>query len=276
MTEKSKEMAEKAKADLALSEEMNDLLEEDAGSGTENVSAEDMMIPFLNILQSLSPQLRKQDPAYIKNAEEGMFFNTATERLYDGEKGIVAIPVYYMRRYTEWNLREKGGGLVRDHGSDGSVVERCKKDDNGRDITADGTQIVVAGTHYVMIVDPDSGEVERAVMALSSTQLKVSRKWNTMMQQVMIKSPKSGKTINPASFYMSYLLTTVPDSNDKGSWMSLKVQPHRPTLELDNGEELYMAAREFKNAIAEGAVKAAPPPEDTEQAAAADDPGHAF
>lgn len=277
MAEKSKEVAAKAKnTDVSVPEDMEEMLEQDAGSGTERVTTDDMMIPFVTVLQSLSPQLRKQQAEYIPEAEEGMFFNTATQELYDGEKGIIAIPVYYLRRHTEWVLREKGGGLVHDHGEDSSVLKRCTRDDKGRDITPDGTHIVVAGTHYVMIVDEETGAVDRAVLPMSSTQLKVSRRWNTMMQQVNIKSPKTGKLINPASFYMSYKITTVPESNDKGSWMSMRVQRYKPVLELPEGRDLYMMARQFKEAISAGEVKTAPPEEQPSAAGADEDPGEAF
>ncbi|HKU52551.1 MAG TPA: hypothetical protein VJQ25_08795, partial [Nitrospira sp.] len=48
----------------------------------------DVAIPFLRILQSNSPQVKKQNAKYVIDAEAGMFFNTATNDIYSGDTGI--------------------------------------------------------------------------------------------------------------------------------------------------------------------------------------------
>lgn len=252
------EIVKKGKTDLAEVQNL-DLLLEDSGHGAEDMTADDLTIPYLSILQSLSPQVKKNDPAYIKGAEEGMFFNSATSKVMDGEKGITIIPVYYVKRYVEWNLREKGGGFVADHGHDASVLENCTPDDRKRSITPAGTQIVPTATYYVIIVDEETGEMDRAIIAMSSTMLKVSRKWNTLTNTVRAKNPTTGEKFMPALWYMSYKATTVPDSNDKGSWMAWKIEYNKPTPELEDGTNLYLAAREFYSSIRGGEVKAAVP-----------------
>ena len=62
-------VAEKQATEVAPST-LSSLLEEEAGAGLENFTTEDMQIPFIRILQALSPQLNKQDSMYIKGAEE--------------------------------------------------------------------------------------------------------------------------------------------------------------------------------------------------------------
>ena len=61
----SNTVAEKKATDVAVSN-LSSLLEEEAGAGLENFTTEDMQIPFIRILQALSPQLNKQDSMYIK------------------------------------------------------------------------------------------------------------------------------------------------------------------------------------------------------------------
>ena len=56
VTEKQ-EIAEKKSTAIAASS----MFEEDAGSGLENVTAEDLTIPRLKILQALSPEVNKND-----------------------------------------------------------------------------------------------------------------------------------------------------------------------------------------------------------------------
>lgn len=230
---------------------------EDAGSGSEAIQSKDTLIPFLNILQKLSPQLDKRKPSdYIEGAEEGYFFNTASKQTWDGEKGVYFVPIIFMRRYTEWTPRAKGGGLVADHGSDESVLKRCTRDAaSNKDMTPEGNEMVTSLTYYGYHVDIETGQFWPSVLSMSGTQQKKARQWNTMITTIQLKKP-DGQMFNPAMFYMCYKLTTVPESNDKGAWMGFKIVPHLPTTELLNGEAIYMQAREFKKRILEGTVKA--------------------
>ena len=74
------------------------VLEEFAGEGLEEVTAEDLAIPFLRVLAQLSPQVNKRDGAYVEGAEAGMIYNTVANEAYDGEKGILVIPCHYNRK----------------------------------------------------------------------------------------------------------------------------------------------------------------------------------
>ena len=232
-------------------------LEEDSGSGSESIGNKDTIIPFLNILQKLSPQLDKRKPSdYIDGAEEGFFFNTATKEFWDGEKGVYYVPFLFMRRYTEWTPRAKGGGLIADHGPDENVLKRATRDPaSNKDLTPEGNEIVTSLTYYGLQVDIDSGRFWPAVLSMSGTQQKKARQWNTIITTIQL--PKSdGSMFNPAMFYMCYKLTTVPESNDKGAWMGFKIVSHLPTIELANGETIYKACREFKKRVIEGSAKA--------------------
>ena len=110
------------------------------GTGLEEASADDYAIPFLRVLQSMSPQLKKSDGKYIQGAEEGMFFNTVTESIYDGTEGVSIIPCAYKKKYIEWIPREKGGGFVSDE-HDASILKQCKKNDKGRFIYTNDNEI---------------------------------------------------------------------------------------------------------------------------------------
>ena len=57
----------------------NSVLEEFAGEGLEEVTAEDLAIPFLRVLAQLSPQVNKRDGAYVDGAEAGMIYNTVAK-----------------------------------------------------------------------------------------------------------------------------------------------------------------------------------------------------
>ena len=59
------EISETKTTDVALTSTM---FAEDAGSGLENVTSEDMAIPRLKILQALSPEVNKNDGKYVEGA----------------------------------------------------------------------------------------------------------------------------------------------------------------------------------------------------------------
>jgi hypothetical protein len=55
-----------AKSTNLVPDGLMDIFEENAGAGLQNIGAEQMQIPFVRILQALSPQLNKEKPDYIK------------------------------------------------------------------------------------------------------------------------------------------------------------------------------------------------------------------
>ena len=75
------------------------VFEADAGQGIANIKQEDLALPFLKVLGQLSPEVNTRDAKYVKGAQPGMIINTVTAELYDGEKGIDVLPVYYKRQY---------------------------------------------------------------------------------------------------------------------------------------------------------------------------------
>jgi len=237
-------------------------LEADAGAGAESMDKDDFAIPRLTILQALSPQLKKKEGAYIEGAEEGQIFDAISGTTRDGDEGINIIPVTYRKTFIEWKLRENGGGFVSDHGKNGlGILSKCKKDDRGRDILPSGNQLVATAEYFVMVLE--NGGFSPCVISMTSSQLKISRRWNTMMNQLRVAKSDGKGTFNPAMFYMTYLLQTVPESGQKGDYFNWKITTHRPVLELPNGDEIYMACRDLRESITTGDVKAAAPSSDS-------------
>src|ERR1044071_3181097 len=74
-----------------------------AGHVTENVTNKDLLISRMTIIQALSPQKKKSDAAYIKEAEEGDFCDVDTNELFKGE--FIFLPVFYAMIYLEWAPR---------------------------------------------------------------------------------------------------------------------------------------------------------------------------
>lgn len=220
----------------------------DAGVGLENTSAEDYAIPFISILQALSPQLNKQEGKYIKGAEQGQIYNNVTNEVVDGEeKGVLVVPVGFKFTIVEWKPRESGGGIVDVYDRD-NAPDDAEKDAKGRDVRPNGNTLVSTATHYVLLVEED-GSFEQAVISMSSTQLKKSRRWNSLMAQIKLRGPNGMFT--PPTYSHRYRLKTVPESNNNGSWYGWSVTNEGMLQDRD----LYLAAKDFHAAVASGAVK---------------------
>lgn len=246
-----------------VSTQMQNLLMEDAGAGSENIGREDVAIPRIVILQSGSPQVNKRDAAYVEGASAGDFFNTLDNSVFDGAEGVLFVPCAYRRAFIEWKPRTDGGGFVRDHGSNPAILDQCHKDDaSGKDILPNGNEVVTTAEYIGFLINEESGIPQQVVISMTSTQLKKARRWNTMIQQLLIPKPQGIGVFNPAMFYKAYKLTTVPEGNDKGNWFGWEITPDVETLSLNNGEQIYLSARAFKKAINEGKVQVA---QDTQQ-----------
>jgi hypothetical protein len=243
------------------------MLEEDEGAGGENVTSKDMAIPRISILQSGSPQVKKSDPKFIKGAVEGDFFdNIANEVAFKGEDGFLMVPVSYRRTNIEWIPKKKGGGFIADHGSDDLILQKCQKDpdpDSNAMLLPNGNEIVTTAEFYCYVMGMDGVSPRQAVVSLAKTQLKKSRKLITQLETYRIPRPSNPKeTFNPAYFYSVFHVTSVPESKKDFNWMGWDFLRHSDTLALPEGNELYMAARAFREAVGAGKVKVAAPIED--------------
>jgi hypothetical protein len=220
-------------------------------SGFENMGADDIALPFILVLQALSPQLR--GTTKIKGADEGDFFNTATGEIYKDK--IIIVPCAYQKLWVEWSKREDGGGFVRQHSS-ADILDHTTKDEKNRNVLANGNHIVDTAYHYCLLIKPD-GRTERIVLAFTSTQLKKSRRWNSQMISLQLKV--GDQVITPPMFSHTYSIETIEESNDQGSWAGLMIG--NPVLIED--VNLYTAARKFHLDVMKGSVKTSLPPEAT-------------
>lgn len=232
----------------------NDFLMQDAGAGADNVGAKDLAIPFLVILQSMSPQVDKKKPEYIKGAEAGWIINTVTQELFKDEAVLKLIPCYYEQKLIEWQPRETGGGLVNIYDIGDPIAQKATRDPaTNRDLLPNGNILVTTSQHYVLHVRED-GSYTPAVVSMSSTQLKHSKRWNSLMANIKLKGA-NGQTFTPATFSHVYNMKVQGETNNKGSWYGWQVETDGPVKDLG----LYTAAKSFYQAVSSGKVKAAPP-----------------
>jgi len=227
-------------------------------SGFEGSSREDFAIPMLRIIQRMSPQLTKSDPQYIKGAVAGMILNTATSELYAADEGILVIPGLYKRTFLEFVLRENGGGFRGEHSIEAAAAINTERDEKGREIMENGNQLVETATYGVLLLG-EGGTCMPAVLTMASTQLKKARRWNTAMQQMMMKEAVDHGGAGFPMYAHVWKLTTTEEQNDKGVWDGWVIE-HAGMLHEVVGEkraqDTLTQARLFAESMRAGNVKA--------------------
>ena len=181
----------------------------DSGMGLENVDKQDLALPFLKLLQSGSDETKKKHAKYVEGAEAGMFYNTVTKKLYSGEKGIEVIPVFYKMTYPEWAPFEKREGRPIHNDRGPGIMSQTTQNDRNKDMLTNGNEIIKTANHFVIIL---GDRPEKALMTMKSTQLKVSRSWNSLMEDQFEHDQKTGKAVPAPMFSRVYKLNSVENS----------------------------------------------------------------
>ena len=239
----TKEVTKKEEGALAIN-----LFEADADKGTQNITQEDLALPFLKVLMPLSPEVNKNHGKYAEGAEPGMIFNSVTKELYDGAKGLNVLPCHYLRQYVEWQDRGTSSGApVAIHKADSDILSRVTRDKSFKDRLPNGNYIETTANHFVFLLG-DSPST--ALISMKSTSLVVSRKWLTTMMGIKLQG-KDG-LFTPPTYSHIYKLKTVQMSNDKGTWFGWDVSKIGPVKD----RAVYNLAKNFAERIGKGEVVA--------------------
>lgn len=226
---------------------------EDAGKGMEGADKDSFAIPFISVLQPLSPCIVD---GTLPGAKSGLFHNSITNAL---SESVQVIPVAFQRRFLAWMPRSKGGGFKGEHAVADVEINNIGwvKNAEGRMVLPDGAELKDTRMHYVLVLG-EQGSYSPALISLSSTQIKKSKRWLSMMQSIQLPNPKGG-FFNPPAYSHIYKLTSTKEQNEKGQWFGIE-----PTLvgPVQSGE-IYAAAKAFNAQVIAGKVETAPPPQET-------------
>lgn len=186
--QKGTEVATQGGGELMPLEEKPDWIT-DSARGSEEVGAEDIVIPRLELIQALSPQMKDGDPKYNPEAKAGMLVNSVTGQLYG--KNVMCINIKFIKQYLVWKKRKWIDDNGREQTSDGgffgayNTIEEAEARMNEE--VKKGTpeiqiEIVDTPQHYCLIVNPDSKVLEEVMISLPRTKAKISRQWNSMIR----------------------------------------------------------------------------------------------
>lgn len=246
-TKKGTEVAVKEQSALATID-----YGDDAGTSFATLGNDSLAIPFINVLQPLSPEIDA-----VEGAKAGKFYNSVTQMMADPAQGITVIPCEAEHSFVEWIPREKGGGIAGRHKPDSEFVKAAKaaagqvgtiKLPNGNDLIE---------TFYMFVVKVnDDGSAEPAVIPFKSTGIKTFRNWRTKISLLQIALP-DGRRINPPSFAHRFVLTSHKEKNAKGEWWMMDVKfdgEDAVSARLAPSDGLYQQARDFALQVRKGTV----------------------
>lgn len=259
---------------------------DDAGRGFENQTKADMSIPFINMLQALSPLVATE------KARPGDYFNTVTEEIFPRDKGFLFVPGGTRRAYAEWVPRNNPdgtpkenvgtGGYRGEHAVDSKIVADAIKASVkfGKFFTPDGN--LLRDTFYVYgCLAGEDGTNTMAIMPFWSTKIKPYQKWVTRMRQMTLKDEAGniilgpdGKAARPPLYAHLTRFTSVQTQNSNKQMYYIPViassDPRGLAYSLlARSDERFQMAKECKQLFESGAAevdysKQAPEEEDDE------------
>jgi hypothetical protein len=232
---------------------------EDAGAGFEDITQDELQVPYLAIIQSNSPQLEEGNGKYIEGAKAGMIYNTVTNETYDGKVGIPVIPVHREQRFLQWVPRDEGGGLKGVHKPTDQLVLDAKKAAKSKyeKLTLpDGDELAETFSVYSLQRTDEENTVP-IIIAFGSTQIKHYKSWMTKAMSIPARTAE-GKRVSAPLYSHGYRLKTKTEKNKKGTWFGWSIDFDGPggakAAEIPEGSELYEAAKLFRSAVTSGAV----------------------
>jgi len=192
---------------------LNDAMNGDAG-GFEDINSQTMSVPFIRILQTLSPQLKASKPEYIEGATAGQLFNTVNSNLYNSP--IKVVIGKFERYYIEWG-KERGKYLGAHAPEHVEITLQDKLIRNEKNKLVDPTTgSLYEDTYVYYVVLPDHVDEGICIISLSSTAIKEAKKLNRNMLHTIIPNTKQ----RALPYFMIWNMELVEMSNDQGDWWS--------------------------------------------------------
>lgn len=231
-----------------------------AGAGLEQVSAQDINIPYIQILQSGSPQCKKGNEKRIEGATEGDVIATGVNRLYKvdetGNSTLNVAIVSKVTLLTEW--AQNRGGLQGHHSlakKDELGIKKAKNAD-GKDILVlpNGNEIVETDYLFCVALPNDNETPYFCIMPAKATQRTAVRQ---LFTQLMFDCQNTLPT-----FAFVYTVGTGTRTKDTYSWIVpkfTKVTSNDGVSYVDSrgvlrttdkfGKQLFDACTQFLKAI---------------------------
>ena len=204
-----------------------------ASLGNENVTAEHIQTPRVKLLQQMSSEVDENHDSYLEGSKPGHLLNTVTNENYGTE--IYVVNIHFTEDFVVWRKREKGGGIAS---SGNNSLKAAMAVISSLDGSPDDYDITQTHTHLLLRKDPKTGELLRIpfLMDFSSSKLRVSRSWNTQIQQ------RSGDR-----FSTLWVVRSVSTANRQGQkFHNLETVPYKDGWVTDDD---YLVAKKIYETV---------------------------
>lgn len=185
-----------------------------SGQGREDLAIVPPRIPYILLLQDLSPQCKESNPKHVPGAKPGLFLNAQTGELFSQTSLVFAAVVASV---NEWKPRKEGGGLVAKHDLNSPIVAEAKARAQKtktpwKRYTASGNDLVETYTVYAVLTD-NGQPTGVGVLSFKSTAI-------PPFQAAMgrISGFRGGKDV--PIFAHEMILTSINDKNKSGQEFS--------------------------------------------------------
>lgn len=234
----------------------------DANAGFENQRREDLVIPFVHILQPLSEVVQSNEAL-----RPGQFYNNVTE---EASSELFVVPALVQHCFVEWKQRKDGGGFVGIHGLDSDYVKQARELSGGGNKIftqkpneknePQGNQLVETYYLYCLTLEKGTNECNgMVVVPFKSTNIRQYRKWNTKVNMFTMRT-SDGRKVRPPLFAHKLRLSTIKEENQEGTWYNYQIDAANGDIKsslVPPGSELLEEAKSLREMVESGAARAA-------------------
>lgn len=215
---------------------------EDAGQGTENISTQDIAVPFIGHVQGLSKQLQENDPKFLPTARIGSLFNTVTGEVFDAKIGLLVVPATIQKMVVESEPKREGGG--------GGKIVRTYETRAQAENEAETGNVLLDGFRVFVLYQTKTGGWSPAIISFGTkSKVYTMKNWNALLTGLRVPGP-NGVPIQPPIFARTYRITSAQQTFDDGTAAVLKIAPEGVTP-----DDVYADAKRYRQAFAAGEVK---------------------
>jgi hypothetical protein len=237
-----------AKNDEPMLPAAQDYADKYAGEGT-YVDSEHSITPRVTILQGLSPQVKKNNVAYVEGAAPGMIFLSSYHKpLIHGEEGILFQPCVFQTKWEVRTPKERDGAAnfveLHDEPSPAWTMHKAEKQGYTFYRTPEGNIANLIHMH-IGLIHMDNSLLPYAIK-FSGTGMFISKTFNGLIGS---RRTESGKPA--ARFTYTYRMKVKSQSNAIGEWgqWSIAAEGKATPEEMDVGHSLVMAYREQRATV---------------------------
>jgi len=177
----SNELTKKNKNELAAID-----FAADAGAGLGEIARSEQIIPYIKLLQQMSPECQEGGEDAVDGAKPGMLFNTATRELIPGKEGVVIVPLLRQHVFVERKSLDDGGGVVARHEPTSDFVRSVRdanlRSENNYLLTPDGNQLVETFYLTALLLD-DIDATDGEIVCISFSRTKIAA-WKELINPI--------------------------------------------------------------------------------------------